>query len=200
MTIQFQLEREGLGVWVVTKKSKETETSDDSPRVIKKYPNRRLYDTLTSSYITLAEVKKMVMDQVQIMVVDAKNQMDLTRSILLQIILEQEAEGSPMFSQKALENMIRFYGHALQGYMGTYLERNVQTFVEMQKKIADNSLANTPESWMQLMSPFMKGSNTNLTDESSRLFTQMHEAMQTHLKQQTDQMLSVMGVKPKEQS
>ena len=91
MTIQFQLERQGLGVWVVTKKSKETETSDDSPRVIKKYPNRRLYDTLTSSYITLAEVKKMVMDQVQIMVVDAKNQMDLTRYILLQIILEQEA-------------------------------------------------------------------------------------------------------------
>lgn len=183
---------------MVIKKNSDPTASDDLPRVIKKYPNRRLYDTLTSSYITLAEVKQMVMDHVHIMVVDAKNQMDLTRSILLQIILEQEAEGSPMFSQNALENMIRTYGHALQGFMSIYLERNVQTFVEMQKKIADNSLANTPESWLQLMSPFMKGNPSNLTEESTRLITQMQEAMQLHLKQQTEQMLSVLGVKLKD--
>ncbi|MEY4427293.1 MAG: polyhydroxyalkanoate synthesis repressor PhaR, partial [Pseudomonadota bacterium] len=94
-----------------------------SLRVIKKYPNRRLYDTDTSSYITLAEVKRLVMINEPFMVVDAKTNDDLTRSILLQIILEEETGGVPMFTEAVLANIIRFYGNSMQGFMGSYLEK-----------------------------------------------------------------------------
>ncbi len=96
--------------------------SKKSQRVIKKYPNRRLYDTDTSTYITLAEIKQLVMDSEVFSVVDAKSGEDITRSILLQIILEEEANGSPMFTTPVLSHIIRFYGHAMQGMMGGYLE------------------------------------------------------------------------------
>ena len=102
--------------------------------MIKKYPNRRLYDTATSSYITLNEVKKMVMDHADLVVQDAKTQEDLTRSILLQIILEEETAGVPLFSENALANIIRFYGHAMQGHMGQFLESNVQQMMDFQRK------------------------------------------------------------------
>ena len=92
-------------------------------RVIKKYPNRRLYDTDTSSYITLTEIKQLVMDNEVFTVRDAKTGDDLTRSILLQIILEEEANGTPMFTAPVLSHIIRFYGHAMQGFMGGYLEK-----------------------------------------------------------------------------
>ena len=98
-------------------------------RLIKKYPNRRLYDTATSSYITLADVKQLVLDQVVFKVMDAKSEEDLTRNILLQIILEEESAGAPMFSSDMLSQIIRFYGNAMQGMMGSYLEKNIQTFV-----------------------------------------------------------------------
>jgi polyhydroxyalkanoate synthesis repressor PhaR len=185
-------------VCVVTKTTKEAPIHANGKRVIKKYPNRRLYDTLTSSYITLMQVKQMVMEQVDVMVLDAKNHMDLTRSVLLQIILEEETEGVPMFSQHLLEGMIRFYGHALQNHMGHYLERNVQLFTEMQKKLSDKSLINKPELWVQLLTPLLQGGSGSLAEESNKMFLQMQEAMQQQLKVQTDQMLSVMGVKPKE--
>jgi polyhydroxyalkanoate synthesis repressor PhaR len=113
--------------------TKKTETQGEaSQRVIKKYPNRRLYDTRTSSYITLSEIKQLVMDTELFSVVDAKTSEDLTRSILLQIILEEESNGSPMFTIPVLSNIIRFYGHAMQGLMGGYLEKNMQTLMEMQ--------------------------------------------------------------------
>ena len=106
-----------------------------SERLIKKYPNRRLYDTQTSSYITLTDVKQLVLDNAHFSVVDAKNNEDLTRSILLQIILEEESNGAPMFSSEALSQIIRYYGHAMQGMMGSYLEKNVQAFTDIQKKL-----------------------------------------------------------------
>src|SRR5213075_3275104 len=99
----------------------------ETPRTIKKYPNRRLYDTANSGYITLVDVKQMVLDNIDFQVIDAKTGEDLTRAILLQIILEEEAGGMPMFSSEMLAQMIRFYGHAMQGVMGTYLERNLQS-------------------------------------------------------------------------
>ena len=111
--------------------------SKTAPRIIKKYPNRRLYDTSTSTYITLAEVRQLVIDGAQVAVRDAKSGEDLTRSILLQIILEEEAGGAPMFSEAALANIIRFYGHAMQGFMGAYLEKNAQMFTEVQAKLAE---------------------------------------------------------------
>ena len=91
-----------------------------SSRIIKKYPNRRLYDTETSSYITLTDVKKLVLEQVEFRVEDAKTREDLTRSILLQIILDEETAGAPMFSSDMLSQIIRFYGNAMQGMMGSY--------------------------------------------------------------------------------
>src|ERR1700675_2243614 len=110
-----------------------------SPRIIKKYPNRRLYDTETSTYITLAEVKELVLGYKDFLVQDAKSGEDLTRSILLQIILEEESGGVPMFSSDMLANIIRYYGHAMHGLMGSYLERSIHAFHEAQKKFTSQS-------------------------------------------------------------
>jgi polyhydroxyalkanoate synthesis repressor PhaR len=110
-----------------------------SPRIIKKYPNRRLYDTETSTYITLAEVKDLVLQYKEFQVQDAKTGEDLTRSILLQIILEEESGGVPMFSQEMLANIIRYYGHAMQGLMGSYLERSIGAFHEAQKRFQEQA-------------------------------------------------------------
>lgn len=108
-------------------------------RVIKKYPNRRLYDTATSSYITLGDVKQLVLDHVDLQVVDAKTQDDITRSVLLQIILEEEAGGMPMFTYDVLTQIIRFYGNTMQGLMGNYLEKNLELFSQMQQKLQDQT-------------------------------------------------------------
>src|ERR1035438_927699 len=97
------------------------------PRILKKYPNRRLYDTEVSSYITLAEVKGMVLQGLDFEVRDAKTGEELTRSILLQIILEEETGGVPIFSTSMLSQIIRFYGHSMQGMMGSYLEKNLRS-------------------------------------------------------------------------
>ncbi len=108
-------------------------------RIIKKYPNRRLYDTETSAYITLAEVKQFVLDHQQFEVHDARTNEDLTRSILLQIILEEEGSGAPMFSADMLSNVIRYYGHTMQGLMGNYLERSIGAFHEAQNRFQEQS-------------------------------------------------------------
>ena len=133
-------------------------TGKPSQRVIKKYPNRRLYDTESSAYVTLAQVRELVMKRTPFTVRDAKTGEDLTRSILLQIILEEEAGGAPMFTEAVLANIIRFYGHAMQGFMGSYLEKNVQAFMEIQAKLAEQSSGLNPELWAQFMhmqSPMM---------------------------------------------
>src|SRR3954467_8305744 len=98
-------------------------------RTIKKYPDRRLDDTANSGYITLADVKQMVLEGIEFRVVDAKSNDDLTRSILLQIILDEESAGLPMFSSEMLTQMIRFYGTAQQTVIGQYIEQNVQAFL-----------------------------------------------------------------------
>jgi polyhydroxyalkanoate synthesis repressor PhaR len=149
------------------------------PRILKKYPNRRLYDTHASSYITLADVKRMVLANDAFEVRDAKTGDDITRSILLQIILEEEGGGVPMFSSEMLAQIIRFYGNAMQGMMGSYLEKNIQTFVELQKRFAENSKL-TPEVWTQFLNgqaPMMQGLMANYFEQSRQLFTQMQEHM-----------------------
>ncbi|MDO5691165.1 MAG: polyhydroxyalkanoate synthesis repressor PhaR [Pseudomonadota bacterium] len=162
--------------------------------MIKKYPNRRLYDTSSSAYITLAQVRDLVMAHEPFVVCDAKNGDDLTRSILLQIILEQEAGGAPMFSEAVLANIIRFYGHALQGFMGAYLEKNIQAFIEMQAKLAEQSKGLSPEGWAQFMnmqSPMMQGMMGSYLEQSQAMFAQMQEQMA----RQTEQMLGAFGIK-----
>lgn len=163
-------------------------------RVIKKYPNRRLYDTDTSSYITLTEVKELVMSSEPFVVRDAKTNEDLTRSILLQIILEEEAGGAPMFTEAVLGNIIRFYGHAMQGFMGSYLEKNVQAFTEMQAKLTEQSKGLSPEmlaQFMSIQSPMMQGMMGNYVEQSKGMFVQMQEQMQ----KQTEQMFGAFGLK-----
>ena len=108
-------------------------------RLIKKYPNRRLYDTHTSSYVTLADIKALVLECENFTVVDAKTNDDITRTILLQIILEEESGGIPMFTEPVLAQIIRLYGNAMQSFMGSFLEKNVQIFSEAQEKFKDNS-------------------------------------------------------------
>ena len=102
-------------------------------RVIKKYPNRRLYDTEISSYITIEDVRQLIVDGESFEVRDAKTGEDLTRQVLLQIITEHEQDGQPMLSTQLLSQLIRFYGDSLQGFMGNYLERSMQLFVEQQQ-------------------------------------------------------------------
>ncbi len=109
------------------------------PRIIKKYPNRRLYDTETSAYITLADVKQFVLENQVFEVQDARSGENLTRSILLQIILEEESGGVPMFSSDMLSNIIRYYGHSMQGLMGSYLERSIGAFHEAQRKFQEQT-------------------------------------------------------------
>jgi polyhydroxyalkanoate synthesis repressor PhaR len=98
-----------------------------------------LYDTTTSSYVTLTEIKQLVMQGKTFVVRDAKTGEDLTRNLLLQIILEEESAGAPMFTEAVLANIIRFYGHAMQGHMGAYLESNLQSLMLMQSKMGHQS-------------------------------------------------------------
>ena len=158
----------------------------DSLRLIKKYPNRRLYDTQTSSYITLADVKELVLKHEEFQVIDAKSNEDLTRPILLQIILEEESTGAPMFSHDVLTQFIRFYGNAMQGIMGSYLERNVEAFLEIQKSIQDQSRiygdpTKATELWSQFLSfqgPAMQNLMSAYMEQSKAMFRQMQDQLQ----------------------
>ena len=158
----------------------------NGPRILKKYPNRRLYDTQLSSYITLADVKTMVLSGERFEVRDAKSGEDLTRSILLQIILEEETGGVPIFSAPMLSQLIRFYGHSMQGMMGSYLEKNLQTFTDIQARLAEQSkglydpAAQSPELWTQFLNgqaPVVQGLMGNYLDQSRKMFGQMQEQM-----------------------
>jgi polyhydroxyalkanoate synthesis repressor PhaR len=173
------------------RRSAATPSAEAAPegklRVLKKYPNRRLYDTRTSSYITLADVKQMVLDSESFEVRDAKTGDDLTRSILLQIILEEETGGMPMFTTPMLSQVIRFYGHAMQGMMGNYLENNLQALVDMQTRLTEQTKglydpkSFTPETWAQFISgqaPMMQGLVGSYLEQSKTLFAQMQEQMQ----------------------
>ena len=120
-------------------------------RVIKKYPNRRLYATEISSYITIEDVRQLIIDGETFEVRDAKTGDDLTRQVLLQIIAEHEQDGQPMLSTQLLSHLIRFYGDSLQGFMGNYLERSMQLFMEQQQQFRSqmgNLLGQTPWTMM----------------------------------------------------
>jgi polyhydroxyalkanoate synthesis repressor PhaR len=136
--------------------------SANAVRVLKKYPNRRLYDTQSSSYITLADVKQMVLEGQEFEVRDAKDGGDLTRSILLQIILEEESGGVPMFSTETLSQIIRFYGHAMQGAMGSWFEQNMKAFTDLQGRVLGGAAP----------VPNLMG---NYLEQSQQLFKKMQE-------------------------
>jgi polyhydroxyalkanoate synthesis repressor PhaR len=174
---------------VALSEAKSDSKSGDPLRLIKKYPNRRLYDTKTSSYITLADVKQMVLKQEDFQVVDAKSGEELTRQILLQIILEEEGSGGlPMFSSDLLSQLIRFYGNAMQGLMGTYLEKNIKAFHDIQKTLQEQSARmyggdttrGTQDLWAQFMNlqgPAMQSLMQAYMEQSQKMFAQFQEQM-----------------------
>ncbi len=139
------------------------------PRTIKKYPNRRLYDTAISSYITLEDVRKLVMDRTTFKVIDARSGDDITRSILLQIISEQEEQGTPIFTTELLAHIIRFYGDALQGMIGSYLERSLLAFVDQQHLFREqmrNFMGKNPLSMM-----------TELTERNMKIWQTLNDRL-----------------------
>lgn len=143
-------------------------TSDKASRLIKKYPNRRLYDTSSSTHVTLGDVRQMVVEGVPFQIVDAKSGEDLTRSILMQIIQEAENDGTPIFSSDMLKNIIRFYG-PFQGVLGGYLEKSVQTVLDVQAQIGEQS----PQAWsefMQQQAPVMQSLMQQYLEQSKNLY------------------------------
>ena len=138
------------------------------PRVIKKYPNRRLYDTVESRYITLNDIRWLVTEKVDFVVVDKKNQEDITRSILLQVIADKEHDGDPMMSQDFLAQVIRAYGGTMQGMVGDYLEQSLKLFTAQQSQIRDRVRS------MVGMDPM--ATMTNLAQENFQRWRQMQEA------------------------
>ncbi len=164
-------------------------------RIIKKYPNRRLYDTATSGYITLADVRQMVVENTAFQVRDAKSNEEITRQILLQIILEEEAAGVPMFSNDMLAQMIRFYATAMQGVVGGIFEQNVRAFTDFQRKMAEQGAgvggavdptkmgSEVWQQFMQMQAPAMQGVMGNYLEQSTKMFMDMQQKMQESTKQ-----------------
>lgn len=163
-------------------------------RVIKKYPNRRLYDTLTSSYMTLGELKQLVIDSQEIVVNDAKSGEDITRSVLLQIILEEETCGVPMFSHSALVNIIRFYGQLMQGVLGSYIEQNMQSIMDLQEQMEDKNKPLSGEVWQKMMrmkAPVMQLLLQSYAQSSSAAY----QRLQDQMSQQTAKLFEAMRIK-----
>ena len=178
----------------------------EQSRLIMKYPNRRLYDTRTSTYITLADIKQLVLAFENFQVVDAKSGEDLTRAILLQVILEEEAGGAPMFSADLLANMIRFYGNAMQGMMGRYVENTIRSFTEAQARLKEQTKAmlygetapDSHELWAQFLKfqgPVLQQMMGTYVEQSRKMFQQMQE----NLQQQSRKMFPGIYGKPEEQ-
>lgn len=106
-------------------------------RIIKKYPNRRLYDTEVSRYITLENIRQLVIRGEDFKVIDKRSGDDITRTILLQVISEQEEGGNPIFRTEVLRNIIRFYGDSMQSTVSSYLELSLEFFSEQQQQFKD---------------------------------------------------------------
>ncbi|MES9859358.1 MAG: polyhydroxyalkanoate synthesis repressor PhaR [Candidatus Thiodiazotropha sp. LLP2] len=134
-----------------------------SDRIIKKYPNRRLYDTEQSKYITLTQLRQLIVGGELIKVIDSTTEDDITRSILLQIILESESGGKPLFTADMLSQIIRFYGGTLQGIFGNYLEQSLGLFTSQQEQIKKN-IGEDPFSAM-----------TNLAQNNMKMWTDMQK-------------------------
>ncbi|MES9851253.1 MAG: polyhydroxyalkanoate synthesis repressor PhaR [Candidatus Thiodiazotropha sp. L084R] len=134
-----------------------------SDRIIKKYPNRRLYDTEQSKYITLTQLRQLIVGGELIKVIDSTTEDDITRSILLQIILESESGGKPLFTADMLSQIIRFYGGTLQGIFGNYLEQSLGLFTAQQEQIKKN-MGDDPFSAM-----------TNLAQNNMKVWSDMQK-------------------------
>jgi polyhydroxyalkanoate synthesis repressor PhaR len=121
-------------------------------REFKKYPNRRLYDIEESKYVTVEDIRKLVLKGEVIRVLDSKTEKDLTRSVLLQIITEQESEGhEPILTNRVLEQLIRFYGAPMQNVVSKYIEQSIKTFLEHEQNYRQRLQDFSPADPMGLM-------------------------------------------------
>jgi len=138
-------------------------------RVIRKYANRRLYDPSESRHLTLEEVRQAIVAGDKVRVEDAKTGADLTRSILLQIIVEREEAGRPLLSAELLEQLIRFYGGAMQDFLATYLERSVGAFVDQQERFQDQVL--------EMMKETPMGALSQLAEQNLNTWKELQESL-----------------------
>jgi polyhydroxyalkanoate synthesis repressor PhaR len=148
-----------------------------SERVIKKYANRRLYDAAESRHVTLDDLRKLIVQGEKIKVVDDKSGDDLTRSILLQIIADQEQFGQPILSTSTLESIIRFYGDAMQGFMGRYLEQSVASFVSQQQALQSQLT--------KMVSGTPLGTMADLAQANLAMWQQMQESLVSAMRPRT---------------
>lgn len=145
-----------------------SDNNNSQPRLIRKYANRRMYDTHTSTHVNVNDIRQLVIDEIPFQVVDVKSGEDLTRSILLQIIQEAENDGEPIFSSDMLKGIIRFYG-PLQGMLGSYLEQSIQTVVDLQTK----ATAQTSQAWSDFIhkqSPVTGDLMKDYMEQSKKLY------------------------------
>lgn len=142
----------------------------EQPYLIKKYANRRLYDTVKSCYITLEELKSLILANLPIKIIEAKNKKDITRLCLIQIILEQEESGYPTFTLEILENIIRFYNNPLREQFTTLLNKSLHIFFEQQKTFQQSQNLNFQQDPIALMSE-LTAMNVSLWQEFWQHFT-----------------------------
>lgn len=154
--------------------------SDDSVRTIKKYPNRRIYDTHDSKYITINDVRDMVVNGIEFKVIDTQSKKDITRSILLQIIIDQESESDPLFSTDNLQNFIRYYGENQQQGFSDFINQSLSFFQQQQEQFQSNMsdiMENNPvkvwsdiskqnmEMWQQMQGAFFGQGNKEKSED-----------------------------------
>ena len=148
-------------------------------RIIKKYPNRRLYDTARSKYITISDVRDMVLSGVRFKVIDSNTKENITRQILMQIIIEEEAAGKPLFSADMLSQLIRFYGGTMQGMFTRYLEESFKIFSHQQQESGDRIPENPVEAmsamtrknlemWTEIQKGFLKSAGLTQDDKPEK--------------------------------
>lgn len=149
----------------------KTESAQDGAVVVKKYANRRLYNTASSSYVTLEDLRDMVREGVDFVVLDAKSGDDITRSVLAQIIFEQESRGQNLLPIAFLRRLIRFYGDSLQGFVPSYLEASMETFARQQEAMRERF--STPWNSEQAMTAFQEQTRQNMAlfEQAMRMFT-----------------------------
>lgn len=147
------------------------------PRVIKKYPNRRLYDTAESRYITLADIRRLVVDHIEFVVIDKKNQQDITRSILLQVIAEQEHSAQPMLSREFLSQVIRNHAEQAHGVMSSYLEQSIRLFSAQQRELRERIRQVTGSDALDAVASFAERNYQRWRTVQDEIFRTLHGAV-----------------------
>lgn len=156
---------------------------DSQKRLIKKYPNRRLYDTDASAYITIDDVRQLVLDGEDVQVIDAKSREDITRGVLLQIVLDEHSAGAPLFNSELLNHLIRLSGQGAQQALGIFLEENIRLFLQLQRqtlKLYGSNPILDHKVWrdfLDLQGPVMQDMMSSYLAQSAQLYLDMQQRL-----------------------